>query len=421
MQDYKIIVAHPGKQHSFRLAAALKKEGILFKYITTVYDKESSYLMKIVKKFLNEDNYKRANSRKSGDLSDEDVKQYCEFKALVTLLILRLDKSKQLYRWWNRRVANSFGRKVAKYAIDNNVDAVIMYDSTALECFKILSKKAPNIKRILDASIANRLHTKTIYDDEIKKTEAEEYISENKYMWNKKIMNELENEIEYTQHFLVPSKYVKESYLFSGVNNDQINIVPYGFNISNEKKVERPRTDEFVNFLLVGQVIYRKGINYLAEAFSMTNRDNIKLNIVGKLEKNSQIADKIKCNKNVKLWGMVTHDKMKDIYNQADVFVLPSLSEGMSLAGLEAMAFKLPIICTTNTGVNDLVDDGVNGFVVPIGDADAIKEKIEWFADNTDKILPMGKNAQERVLKYRWSDYEKNIVSKINNILNISN
>ena len=418
MQHYKIIVAHPGKQHSFRLAAALKKEGILFKYITTVYDKESSYLMKVVKKFLNEDNFNRANSRKSEDLNDEDVKQYCEFQALVTLLLLRLDKSKQLYRWWNRRVANYFGRKVAKYAIDNDVDAVIMYDSTALECFKILSKKAPNIKRILDASIANRLHTKTIYDDEINKTEAKEYISENKYMWNKKIMNELEDEIKYTQHFLVPSNYVKESYLFSGVNYDQINIVPYGFNISNENKVEYPKTDEFVNFLFVGQVIYRKGINYLAEAFSMANRDNIKLNIVGKLEKNSQIVDKIKCNKNIKIWGMVTHDKMKDIYNQADVFVLPSLSEGMSLAGLEAMAFELPIICTTNTGVNDLVDDGVNGFVVPIGDADAIKEKIEWFADNKDKILYMGEKAQEKVSKYSWSNYEKNIVSKINNILN---
>ena len=52
MNNPKVILMHPGKQHSFRVASALKQSGLLYKYITTVYDKEDSIMMKLVKKFL---------------------------------------------------------------------------------------------------------------------------------------------------------------------------------------------------------------------------------------------------------------------------------------------------------------------------------------------------------------------------------
>ena len=55
MDKPKVIVAHPGRQHSFRVAKALKDAGLLYKYVTTVYDKEDSVLMKIVKLFLNKE------------------------------------------------------------------------------------------------------------------------------------------------------------------------------------------------------------------------------------------------------------------------------------------------------------------------------------------------------------------------------
>ena len=60
----KIIVAHPGRQHSFRVAKALKDTGLLYKYATTVYNKDSSLLMRFVKLFLGKNNYARAQRRK---------------------------------------------------------------------------------------------------------------------------------------------------------------------------------------------------------------------------------------------------------------------------------------------------------------------------------------------------------------------
>ena len=72
----KVIVAHPGRQHSFRVAKSLKVGGMLFKYATTVYNKETSVLMRVLKLFLNMDNYDRAQRRKCADLKDEDVIQF---------------------------------------------------------------------------------------------------------------------------------------------------------------------------------------------------------------------------------------------------------------------------------------------------------------------------------------------------------
>ncbi|WP_415294162.1 glycosyltransferase family 4 protein [Clostridium perfringens] len=414
----KIIVAHPGRQHSFRLATALKKNDMLYKYITTVYDKKSSFLMRLAKKIINSDNLKRANGRKCVALNDDDVLQFSELRGFIELILIRIDKSKRVYDWWNRRTADVFGKKVANYAIKNNVDIVIMYDSAAYKCFEILKNRAPHIKRIMDSSIANRLYIKEIYENEIKNTGNNSYFYENEYMWNERIMKKFLDEIKNTEYFLVPSKFAKDSYVFSGVNENNIFMVPYGVNISNSKIKKRNYSNKTLKFLFVGQVIARKGIDYLLEAFSEIDDLNIELNIVGSIGKDFEFIKNNKY-KNIKVWGLVTHDKMKDIYNECDIFVFPSLAEGMTLSGLEAMGCGLPVICTHNSGISDIIIDGENGFLIPTSDSEAIRKKILWFLKNKDKINKMRVCAYETALKYTWEEYEKNIISEIEKIINL--
>lgn len=67
----KIIVAHPGRQHSFRVAKTLKESGMLYKYATTVYNKDNSLFMRFVKLFLSKDNLERARKRKCPSLLDD--------------------------------------------------------------------------------------------------------------------------------------------------------------------------------------------------------------------------------------------------------------------------------------------------------------------------------------------------------------
>lgn len=413
---YKIIVAHPGRQHSYRLASAYKKNNMLSFYITTIYDKKKSNLMKIVKKFLSRDNRKRACNRRNNDLSDKDVIQYMQYRGLIETLLFRVDKNKKIYNWLQRLDADRFGIRVAKKAIKEGVDAVVMYDVNSLEGFKYLEKHAPNIVRIQDVSIVPRPYMKKIYQDEIDKSGRNDLKIENSYLWNDKLLSRLQKEIEYTQYFFAASKFVKEGLQFCGAADSQIKVVPYGANVESDVAKKDIDEEAKLEILFVGQVIYRKGVPYLLESVG-NFEDEVNLTVTGAYNERDWFVKENINKKNVNFTGLVTIDKMQEIYEKSDVFVIPSFAEGMAQVGIEAMSCGVPIICTFNSGVADLVEDGKNGFVIPCGDSKALDEKIKWFIDNKGQIRKMGEEARQIARKYTWDNYEKNIVSATNEIL----
>lgn len=414
----KIIVAHPGRQHSFRLATALKKNGMLLHYVTTIYNKKSSWLMRFVKLFLSKDNLKRANNRKNSFLKDTDVIQYCEFSGMVEALLARIDKSHRVYRFIQRHDADRFGIKVAKLAIRENADAVIMYDSNATAGFRYLKKKAPNIVRILDVSIAPRPYMKEIYQKEIQNSGNNNLKKENEYLWQLKHLARSQSEIEDANYFLAASQFVKEGLIHCGAKEDQIKLVPYGANVMSNIKKENCKENKKCKFLFVGQVNYRKGIPYLLDAISEMD-DTVELTVVGAYNPKDWFVKKYKDKVNIHFTGLVTFDKMQKIYEQSDVFVIPSFAEGMAQVGIEAMACGLPIICTYNSGVSDLVEEGKSGFIIPCGDKEALKSKMIWFLENQVKIYEMGKYARNKANQYSWEHYENNVVVAISQFLDL--
>lgn len=410
----KIIVAHPGQQHSYKVASELKKNNMLFKYITTVYDKSNSILMKCVKIFLSKENYERANSRKNLDLTDEEVVLFNQFEGLIEIALSRFDKKQNIYRMFHYYNSDRFGRKVARYAIKNHVDAVILYDTNAMKCFQILMKKNPNILRIMDVSAANRLYMKKIYENDFKLCPkfSDKLKKERGFLWEKGIRERLEKEIEYTQMFVVPSKFVKDSLLYSGVDDKDIYICPYGSNFLPEKNIEKKVKEVGrLEAVYVGNVTEMKGIFYLLEAIKQTDINRIHLTIVGAYENSDGLLDQYM--DIVTFTGRIMHDKVEEILKKSDFFVFPSLGEGLSLSVLEALACGLPCIVTKNSGANDAIENGENGFVVDIQDSDALLEKMLWFDQNRDKIPEMSKRAVETITKYNWNNHEQCLIKAI--------
>ena len=408
----KIIVAHPGRQHSFRLASALKKSGNLAYYCTSVYDKDTSLLMRLTKRFLSEDNLKRANKRKNPDLADRDVVQICEIGGLLETLLYRVDNSKVIYEKVRNIDADIFGVKVAKLAIKENADAVVMYDSNATKGFKYLKKNAPHIKRILDVSIGVRPYLKGLYQAEIDKTGYRDLYNANKPWWNDKMIRKLQAEIDDAQYFLAASSFVEESLIACGVKKEQILRVPYGANVSSDT-IHTADAEKPLNLLYVGQVTYRKGITHLLEAVSQMNPKDVRLTVVGAYNKEDWFVKKYENSENVTFTGLVTPDKMADIYAQSEVFVIDSIAEGMAQVGIEAMACGLAVICSHNSGIDDLVEEEKNGFVIPCCDVNALKEKIDFFVKSREKAIEMGENGREIAKEYTWENYEKSVVSAL--------
>lgn len=415
----KIIVAHPERQHSFQLASALKKNDMLFKYITTVYDKNSSFIMKIIKGIISKNNLKRANGRKNPDLDDtRDVIQFCELRGFINILLFRVDKSKILYNYWRKRTADKFGKKVAEYAIKNNVDAVILFDMNVEVCFKILKEKAPKIKRIMDVSAANRIYMKEIYERDLKISPefSQLLIKEIDFLSDIKKLEYLKREVELSQYFIVGSEFVKRSLIYSSISNEDILVCPYGVNTKlftpNNKKLLNK--NDIIEFVFIGGTKQLKGISYLLEAFMKIEDKDARLTIIGDCNLPDELLARY--NKKVNFAGNVLHSEVSKILAGMDVMIFPSLGEGMSLSVLEAMASGLMIITSENSGTNDLISEGVNGFVIPIQNKEVIIEKIDWCINNKSKLKKMGENARIVAEQYTWEAYERrvsNIIKKI--------
>ena len=95
-----------------------------------------------------------------------------------------------------------------------------------------------------------------------------------------------------------------------------------------------------------------------------------------------------------------------------------SIEEGLALVQPQAMACSLPVICTTNTGGEDIIRDGKDGFVIPIRDMDALKEKLVYLYENSGTLKEMGKSAKKRVSSgFTWDDYGDRIIKEYKRIL----
>ena len=85
-----------------------------------------------------------------------------------------------------------------------------------------------------------------------------------------------------------------------------------------------------------------------------------------------------------------------------DVFVFPSLFEGLALVQGEALSQGLPVITTPNSGGADILRDGVDGFIVPIRDSDAIAERLLAFDADRTLLQQMSESARERAAQLDW-------------------
>ncbi|WP_367027023.1 glycosyltransferase family 4 protein [Methylococcus sp. ANG] len=222
------------------------------------------------------------------------------------------------------------------------------------------------------------------------------------------VESQMDAECALADRILVGSNFVRDSFISAGVAAEKLCVIPYGANCRRfTPAVEKPSSRDTFNMLFVGQIGQRKGISYLLRAYRTFRRTGTSLTLVG-----NYVGDKgalARFSGSFEHIPHVSHAELAEIYRRADVFVFPTLIEGMPLVVLEAMASGLPIITTPN-GPGDIVRDGIDGFVVPIRDVDAIVEKLEYLRANPQERLRMGYNARERALTFTWQNYQQRII-----------
>lgn len=184
--------------------------------------------------------------------------------------------------------------------------------------------------------------------------------------------------VELTDWIFSPSSYVTNSFIRRGFPSERILHLPYPVNLHNfspEPTVKIPNTP--IRVICTGGLSLRKGLPYLLEAMRLIRkeRDAVLLLTEGVHPSMKAIFHKYS-DVPIEWSPHLSHEKLGKRLKSAHVFALLSIEEGLARTALEAMACGIPVVLTPNTGVSDLVNQGINGEVVPIRDPHSAAESI---------------------------------------------
>jgi glycosyltransferase involved in cell wall biosynthesis len=184
-------------------------------------------------------------------------------------------------------------------------------------------------------------------------------------------------------------------------------VVPNGINLNEVAEKETEGGNPSKRVLFVGRLHPVKGTQYLLGAMSIVHRElrEAKLILVGDGEEREHLetlTDNLGIRECVEFAGRVPHERVKDYMNRAEVFVLPSLSEGFPVTILEAMACGLPVVATRVGGVPDIIKNGTNGYLVDTMNQEQIAEALLNLLQDKQLRKDISENNREGVRRYRW-------------------
>ena len=303
----------------------------------------------------------------------------------------------------------SIDRYVAQHHL-KVIDAVYAYEDGAAATFH--AAKQQGILCLYDLPIAFYRTSRQIQTEEAQRfpelASALQAVQEPAWKIERK-----EQEIQLADRIFVPSSFVQKSLEDAGIKPEKISAIPFGAPIDYFQP--KPKTDKQFRVLFVGRVGARKGVHYLLQAWQQLNLPKAELMLVGINEFPAgyleQYADQIR------YLNCVPHASLNDYYTQANVLVLPTLVEGLPLVILEAMACGIPVITTPNAGVSEIVANGREGFIIPIRDVEAIKEKLEWCYNHPAELAEMGKAARQKAEQLTWKLYRQRLASDVQQLM----
>lgn len=388
-----VLLAHPGTQYSHQLAKQLVRHDSLYEFWTGFALARDSRLVKLL------NNYFPASWRKK--IANRII-QGVPAKRLRTMPLVELQALKQIR-----------GGKSPQHALHNRnqvfqerIPTASLRQATALIGFDtsswILAKRAAELRKpyFLDQSTPHPLTKEALlqkvaqefpaWKDSIESRSAEIHACE-------------QREYELATRIVVASSFSKNTLVAQGVDADKISINPYGVDLTLFHPPATPRLRQPLRFLFIGMISAHKGVPLLVEAWRRMNLTDAELWLVGPAtERERSLIPELP---GLKFLGKRPHRELPELLRQCDVVVFPSHCDGFGQVLLEALASGMPVITTETTAGPDLIEDGVEGRLIPSGDLDALCAAMQTLAREPDGLERMGRAARRAAEKFSWDAY----------------
>jgi starch synthase len=407
-----VLLAHPGGQYSERVAVALDRAGLLQRFMTGVRYSASGSLAHALRllpaaraESLRSLFSRRSFSQLSGDRIITRPIIEGAFLAATRFRTGRLH-GERLVGWRNL----IFDRSIARVLERERPAGVICFDTCAVETFR--AARRFGIRTILDQSIAPLSFARDLFSREAERwPDFADSLPSAESLSDERIRMAAE-EIQLADAVLAPSRYVRDAQTASGAAPERILDVPFGVDLDRFSPGPR-EADGVFRVLFVGKLSQRKGIAQLLEAFRRLRLPRAELEFVGDIVGTGRWLARYR---DAFVWRpQVSHAVLAEIYRRADVFAFPSLHEGSALVSYEALASGLPVIATPNTG--SVVRDGVEGFLVPVGEIEPLAERLLELYRNPERRMEMACAARRRAEEFSWTAYGERLAAAVRSAL----
>ena len=411
MTSRKWIISQIGAREHYAVPRALHDRGLLTHLYTDAWCPYGKLLLRQMP-----DPIRSLANRYHSDLPTEDVTSFTAraIKNRITSYKKDISRTSLQYYEHHRQIGACFAQSVRddlrnrSFNLKNSV--FFGYNTGCLETIEQLSKA--DCLTIVDQIDPGRVH-KEIVREESKRWSSWSLQTPMPY---KPFEDRLMAEWELASIVVVNSEWSKKALIQQGVDSSKIEIVPLAYEASVVPNFPSSRKEK-LHILWLGRVSLAKGIPYLINAARRLQDKPVKFSIVGPIHITEEAI--ASAPSNVTFTGRVSRNETADWYRQADIFILPTLSDGFAITQLEAMAHGLPVIATPNCG--RVVTHQKDGFIIPPRDADAIAETIAGLVNRHTQIEALSVQAFETSQKFTLnrvadrlaeivSDYDSNCV-----------
>lgn len=396
--DFEVIVSHPHRQASiYQIPLAIQAQGIPVKFLTGLYYKPNQFpyaLVKYLPSSRRETVTRQLEKRRLPELKPESV------ISLGGPWLEMIYRPWALWRLWWKTHDWLVGRWIE--SVPKSSNPVILHTFDYYVKRALFHAQQRGWIRVLEITLP--LITDDLVGEEFRRLGWSNSYKQMPRVEKEKIIEEFRR----ADFLVAQSRLTVDDLIGLGIPRNRIILMPLGVDIDRFRPTITKFPKHPFRALFAGSLSIRKGLHLVLEAWKQLDLSGAELVLVGSMADRKVISGILERYSGYYRWlGFVDDTQLPGIYQSSDIFILPSFAEGSSNVLHEAMASGLPCIVTTNVGCT--LRDGVDGFVIPVGDIDALKDRILQLYHSPELCRTMGAAARARAEQFTWQEYGRRL------------
>lgn len=399
----KTLVAFPSTAIFGQEAArAFDEVGALEAYFTSFAYRPEGSLAKVLEAIPKTDGLRRELARRAiTSVPADKVETRAIWEVVRTLAAKGGASAPTVDKIWDY-MSKDFTRAAGRRIADPAVGSVYAYEYTALEAFEAADRLGK--AKILDfPSLNSRQY------EELSRSQKELYpelrgVHDDYFdpLFETR-QGRRDAEMVAADVIITNSSVTRESHIRGGADPNRTFAVNYGAPPTLEHASPAPDPSGPLKVIWAGTFSIRKAAHLFVQAWRGIDPSHAQANMYGAVA----LPDRLwkPAPEGMTFHGSVVRPVLFDAFQNSDVMMFPTLSDGFGMVVTEAFARGLPVITTDQAGASDLVRHGENGLIIEAGNPQAIRDAIDWCLDNREALAGMRGAALETAKNWQWSHY----------------